>query len=191
MSQTIQLLAGAPQEFYGVCNFLRVLEAGAPLTLEFYDQGREVAEAVNVGEGYAEKFEVGTFDRVRLSSAVDQEVQFVTRLGNSVLYDKAPMGDTNIVNALGTVVQGVQTVTNASAQLLAANAARKMLLIQNKSATGTIYLRLDGAAATVANGLRLGPGDSLSLENYVPTGAIFAIGDIASNTEVLTMQGQS
>lgn len=100
MSQTIQLLAGAPQEFYGVCNFLRILEASAPLTLEFYDQGREVAEAVNVGEGYAEKFEVGNFDRVRLSSSVNQQVQFVTRLGNSVLYDKAPVGDINIVGAI-------------------------------------------------------------------------------------------
>jgi len=191
MSRTINLLAGVPQEFYEVSNFFRILAAAGPLSVEFYYMGREVAEALDVTDGYAERFETGVFDRVRLVSPADQTVQFVQRLGNVVQYDKAPVGDTNIVNGLPTVVQAVNTVTNASAQLLAANTARKMLVIQNKSATGTIYLRLDGAAATVANGLKLGPGDSLSLENYVPTAAIFAIGDIASNTEVLTVQGQA
>lgn len=191
MTRQVNLIAGEPQEFYEVADFFRLLSAVGPLTVEFYNQGREVSEAVGISKGYAEKFDAGTFDRVRLLSATTQAVQFVTRLGNVVQYDAAPVGDTNIVNTLGTVVQGVATVTSASAQLLAANTARKLLLIQNKSASGAIFVRLDGAAATLANGLRIGPGDSLSLENYVPTGAIFAIGDIASNAEILTIEGQA
>jgi len=133
MSRTINLLAGVPQEFYEVSNFFRILAAAGPLSVEFYYMGREVAEALDVTDGYAERFETGVFDRVRLVSPADQTVQFVQRLGNVVQYDKAPVGDTNIVNGLPTVVQAVNTVTNASAQLLAANTARKMLVIQNKS----------------------------------------------------------
>lgn len=97
MTREVILTAGQPQEFYEVGDFLRILSAAGPLTIEFYNQGREVSEAVNVSKGYAEKFDRGTFDRVRLVSATTQPVQFVTRLGNVVLYDAAPVGDTAIV----------------------------------------------------------------------------------------------
>lgn len=100
MSRQITLIGGAPQEFYEVANFLRILAASAPLTIEFYNQGREVAEAVNVSKGYAEKFDLGTFDRVRLVSDTTQDVQLVTRLGNTVQYDAAPVGDTAIVSSV-------------------------------------------------------------------------------------------
>lgn len=152
MSQTIQLLAGAPQEFYGVCNFLRILEAGAPLTLEFYDQGREVAEAVNVGEGYAEKFEVGTFDRVRLSSATDQEVQFVTRLGNSVLYDKSPVGDSNIVGSVPLALDAATLAAMvAMARPLAATGNYKATALINANVADTVFT----AAANVNGAILL------------------------------------
>lgn len=100
MSREITLLAGVPQEFYEVADFFRILSAAAPLTVEFYSAGREVSEAVNVSKGYAEKFDRGTFDRVRLISQSTQAVQFVTRLGNVVLYDAAPVGDTAIVSSV-------------------------------------------------------------------------------------------
>lgn len=80
------------------------------------------------------------------------------------------------------------TVTNASAQLLAANAARQYLLIQNKDAAGAIYINF-GAVATIANGIKLNPGDSYELSAAVSTQSIFAISDIASNSNVLTVQG--
>lgn len=100
MSRQITLLAGVPQEFYEVADFIRILGASAPLTIEFYNQGREVAEAVGVSKGYAEKFDLGTFDRVRLVSATTQDVQFVTRLGNVVNYDAPPVGDTAVVSSV-------------------------------------------------------------------------------------------
>ncbi len=65
MSRQITLIAGQPQEFYEVGDFVRILAATDPLTIEFYSAGREIAEAVNVSKGYAEKFDLGTFDRVR------------------------------------------------------------------------------------------------------------------------------
>lgn len=80
------------------------------------------------------------------------------------------------------------TVTNASAQLLAASTTRQYLMIQNKDASGNIYVNF-GAAATVANGIKIPPGGNYELNNIVSTQAIFAIGDIASNANVLTVVG--
>lgn len=79
------------------------------------------------------------------------------------------------------------TVTNASASLLAANAVRKYLLIQNKDPSGSIYVNF-GAAATVANGVLIGPGGSYE-PSVIPTQQIFAIGSLANNPNVLTVEG--
>lgn len=80
------------------------------------------------------------------------------------------------------------TVTNASAQLVAANASRKYLLIQNKDASGNIYINF-GAAATVANGLKIQAGGSFELNCNLLTAAINAIGDIASNSNIVIVTG--
>lgn len=80
------------------------------------------------------------------------------------------------------------TVTNASASLIAVNAARKYLLIQNKDASGSIYINF-GAAATVANGIKIAPGGAYESDAVVSTQQIFAIGDIASNANIVTVQG--
>lgn len=80
------------------------------------------------------------------------------------------------------------TVTNASASLIAANAARQYLLIQNKDLTGNIYINF-GSAATVANGIKIAAGSSYEMNSTQSSGAVFAIGDIASNANIVTVQG--
>lgn len=87
----------------------------------------------------------------------------------------------------GTFVNANSAVTNASTQLLAANANRQYLLIQNKDLTGNVYL-VFGAAATVALGIKIAPGGSMELANTISTQAIFAIGDIANNANVVTLE---
>ena len=79
------------------------------------------------------------------------------------------------------------TVTNASAQLLAANANRQYLLIQNNGA-GDIYVNF-GAAATLANGIKIAAGGAFELPGTVSTQQVFAIGSVASNTAVITLEG--
>ena len=79
-------------------------------------------------------------------------------------------------------------VTNASAQLLAANTARQYLLIQNKDSAGTIYVTF-GAAATVANGVYIAPGGAYELTGAISTQPIFAIGSIANNPNIVTVEG--
>lgn len=94
----------------------------------------------------------------------------------------------NIQPKSGVFANVAATVTNASALLIAANAIRQYLLIQNRDATGSIYINF-GAAATVANGIKIGPGATFELPGTVSTQAIYAIGDIASNANILTVQG--
>lgn len=184
MLQTINLQAGVAQEFYEVADFFRVLNASQPLTVRFYWQGAEVAKAEGVSGGYAERFTGGKFDRLQIESAFTQTVQLVARLGNQVFYDLPPLGNVN-----GAFSQSQKTVTNASAQMLAANLYRRYLMIQNKDSTGSLYINFGGGAATLANGVRIAAGGSYELSGYVPTDAVQAIGDIASNGNVIVIEG--
>lgn len=189
MQQNITINAGQPVEINQRGDFFRLLGSiNSDIQVDFYRNGKEVAEATNIGGGYAEKFGE-FFDRVVIKSASTQPISFTIRLGNEVYFDAPPTGAVNVQNVRGPATQAAATVTTASAQLLATNAARRFLLIQNKDPAGVIWLNFAGAAATQANGVRIGPGDSLSLEAWVPTGAIFAIGDIASNANIVTVEG--
>lgn len=80
------------------------------------------------------------------------------------------------------------TVGTTSGQLLAARASRRYLLVQNNSDTATIFVRLDGTAATNTTGVKLAPGASLELAAWCPTGAITAISDTAG-TPVVVVEG--
>lgn len=89
--------------------------------------------------------------------------------------------------ASGAAANTQVTVTNASTTIDAANANRQYLLIQNKDATGIVYLNF-GGAATVANGVQINPGGSWESGAFCPTGAVQAIGSIASNTNVVIVE---
>lgn len=184
---TIQ--AGKVLEFYEPGDFFRLMEALDPLTVRFYLQGKEVSQAQNVGEGYAEKFRVGSFDRVQIESATTQAIEFVIRLGQEVAYDKAPTGTVVLTGEQGAFTQAQKAVTNASGQLLAAKATRRYLLVQNNDATGVIYLTVDGGAATTGKGIKIEPGGSYECAGFAPSGAIFAIGSVANNPNVVTVEG--
>lgn len=197
MYQSQTFAAGVGLEFQEPADFIRILEApAADLELIFYRQGAEVARAQNVGDGYAEKLAV-PFDKVRITSTGGGLVEFVTRLGAQVNYDKPPTGAVSIagtvnVNAVGTqgaFTSAQKTVTAASGQLLAANAARRYLLVQNNDSTGVVYVNLEGAAATTTNAVRLLPGESLEIAGYVPSAEITAIGSIANNANVVAVEG--
>ena len=82
-----------------------------------------------------------------------------------------------------------KTVTNASAQLIAANAARQYLLIQNKDTSGSIYINFGAGAATVANGAQIGPGGAYEMSDVQSSQAIQAIGSLASNANVVVIEG--
>ncbi len=186
VKQTIN--AGQRLVFSESCDFFRLLAAQGVVNVEFYKSGAEVAEALEVGAGYAERIATG-FDLLAITSTVTQTIQFVTRQGAEVRYDTPPNGNVTVTNTGGAFTQSAATVTNTSGQLRAANIARRYLLIQNNDATGDIFVTVDGTAATSAKGIRLQAGASLELTSYVPTGAIAAIGSIASNPNVVIVEG--
>lgn len=189
MKIDVTINAGQTLEYFEPGDFFRLLEASGPVDITFYSQGKEVSEAENIGEGFAEKFRTGQFDRVRITSATTQALQFVIRLGADVFYDKPPTGSVTVENVNGDFSQSQKTVTNASGQLLAANAARRYLLIQNNDSGGDIYVTLDGTAATTAKGIKITAGGSYECQGYVTTREIRAIGSIASNANVVAVEG--
>lgn len=186
MLLTQAFTAGQQIDYMGESDFFRLLQANYSLTVIYYANGKEVAKAEGVTGGYSEKFNA-EFDKITIISSAAQSVQFVTRLGNIVTYDQPPNGLVTVTNINGAFTNSNATVTNASAQLVAANAARRYLLIQNKDAAGNVYVTCDGTAATAANGIKIAPWASLELQGFVPTGAIMALGDIASNANIAVM----
>lgn len=88
-----------------------------------------------------------------------------------------------------TYTQLNKTVTNSSASLLASNASRKYLQVQNFDASGIIYVRCDGNAATTTTSVVITAGETWA-PLIPPVGACAAIGSIASNANVATTEGQ-
>ncbi len=105
----------------------------------------------------------------------------------------SPQVSTSIVANRTTVsasfANAQKTVTNASALLVASNAARQYLLIQNKDPTGSIFVSFGTGFATTANGLRIGPGGSWEWDSTVSSQSLNAVGDIASNANVVIVEG--
>lgn len=182
------IAAGARLEFIEQSDFFRLLAAQNIVSIEFYKNGAKVAEAIDIGAGYAERID-GGFDKIAITSAVAQTIQFVTRNGGDVRYDTPPNGNVIITNTGGSFTQSTATVTSTSSQLKSSNAARRYLLIQNNDASGDIFVRVDGATATAANGIKISAGAALELSAFVPTGAVTAIGSIASNANVIVVEG--
>jgi hypothetical protein len=189
MYQAQTFAAGVAVEFQEAADFFRLLSAPlTDVTVIFYAQGVEVGRAEKIGAGYAEKFG-RPFDRVRISSAAGGALAFVMRFGSDVRYDTPPNGNVTVTNVGGAFVNAAATVTSASATLVAAKANRRYLLIQNNDASGDIFVRLDGTAATLTTGVKIPAGGSYELQGYVPVGAVTAIGSIASNANIVTVEG--
>lgn len=181
LQTTIQ--AGATLEFYEAGDFFRLLECNNPIDVRFYTNEAEQVKAEGISEGYAEKFTI-QFQRIKITSATTQTLQFVVRLGNTVAYDAPPVG----AALQGAFTQGAANVGTASTEIKAANTARRYLLIQNNGATD-IYITLNGAEATTANGIKVeAAGGAYELQGFVPVAAIKAISS-AANSAVIVVEG--
>lgn len=173
------------------------LQCTNALNVRFYKAGSklDLGDITGLGVG----LEVGplaglkeehAFDRVEIDVTGPDTIK--VGIGNGAARYNNSLATVNVTQTVpvnsGSFANAAATVTNASAQLVAANAARKYLLIQNNDATGTIYIAF-GAAATLANGIKLTPGGTYEMSEVQSTQAVFAIGSIASNANIVTVTG--
>lgn len=175
MLVTYRAGAGSLTKFAEKGDFLRLLKTDFPVDVYFYDNGKELERAEGVGAGYSEKF-TGYFSEFVIFSGVEQDIQFVARDGNVVGYDAPPEGLVRVSNVNGAFAQQTKTnLTNVAQIVLPQNMLRRYLLIQNNDAGLSMRVKLDGTAATAADGVLLTPGGALELANFVPTGAVSLI----------------
>lgn len=191
MHINITMTAGQRLEFYERGDFFRLMEATAPLTVDYYLNSKELAEAANVGVGYAERFMDEGFDKIAITSSADQTISFATRLGNEVWYDTPPNGQVTVTNTSGVFTTNQRTITTTPATIFSNSTARRYLLIQNNDTNGIVYVRFGGALGSfsVASSIQIPPGGSLELQGFVHSGSIHMAGSIASNANVVTVEG--
>lgn len=186
---THNAVAGSAVKFHEIGNYFHLLETDSAVDVRFYKNGAIFAEAIGMEGGFFSQ-PAGGFDAIELVSAGAQTIKFAISDGTGG-YNRTTgtVQVSNLETRQGAFTQGAEIVTNASAELVAANAARRLLIVQNNDAAGNIFITTDGSAATVANGIKIAPGGLILLDVYCPTGAINAIGDIAVNANVTVVEG--
>lgn len=159
------------------------------ITVVFSRDGRRLPEdltAVTAG-WYATPD--GGFDDVEITSTLTQAVSFYIargRVGSNVFSGNVtvlnPVSSVTVLNSTlnGAHVPAAVAVSNASVSLIAANAARKYLLIQNQHATANLYVRCNGTAAVAdATCVKIVPGQAWE-PPVSPTGEVRGIMDAAT-----------
>jgi hypothetical protein len=170
--------AGVPIEFVipGDFFFLESVPAGS-VNVIFYRNAGRVAEGelLAATSGWKSK-PAGGYDRVEITSTVNQNVAFHIVKGQVDVNTFS-----GLVNLAGVAhTRAAKQVTNASQQILAANALRKYLLVQNIDPVTNLYLRADGTAATADNSsLKIPPGGVWEPQPP-PTGEVRGIMDAAT-----------
>lgn len=178
--------AGESRLFHVSGSYFELIDATNPVDVVLSDvngsqRGRMLAAEASFNLKNTE------FNTIQITSATAQNVRFA--FGSGEAGTRRAAGSVNVANVNGPFTQAGATVTTASAQLLAARTSRRYLLIQNKDATGDIYVNVTGVAAAAATGILVPAGGSLELAGFCPTAAIFAIGTIASNANITVVEG--
>jgi len=178
---TEAISAGATLRFHIPGRYFRLVGTTGPVSVVFFRNGAIIAESENVEAGYAESFLQASdgFEAIEVSSATDQTIKFAVRVESSLSYDRA-VGNVSITNTGGAFGQFSPTIGTASLTVRPANALRRYLLVQNKSPSVNMYVNLAGANASIGNGVKIGPGDSLEIAGFCPTGDIRICSDVAA-----------
>lgn len=106
----------------------------------------------------------------------------VTATGDNIALNATNKGELNVAVNGGTYTdRSIASLAGSSETLMAANAARRALVVYNIGATA-IALNLTGGAAslTVGGSIVLAAGGSLVLDHYPPTALIKVIGTVSA-----------
>jgi hypothetical protein len=176
-------------------NYFTVLSCGSAVNVRLYRGGQKLAAGdmtallagLEVGPLVPAPGDSFSFDRIEIDVAAGDTV--TVGIGNGQAHYNRSAGSVAITNTTGAFNHSVPVVTTASAGILAAKPARRYLLIQNKDAAGNVFVRLDSSSATAGTGVKIAPGGSYEVTGFCPSGAVSAIGDIASNANVVVVEG--
>lgn len=182
----ITFLAGQRIQLELIGNYVQLLETSSGVDIDFLRDGGVFAQALNMEFGFASKPDK-KFTALAFTSAGAQTIKIAVGSGDGS-YNRSS-GVVSIIGQQGAATQAQATVTNASQLLLAANGLRKALYVENNDAAGDIFVTIDGTAATAAKGKKIPPGGYWMFDAWNPNAAIYAIGSIASNANVVVIEG--
>jgi hypothetical protein len=161
----ITFTAGQRVQTNGTADFFRLLSTVGPVTVEFYYQGREIAERVDVEGGFAEQFKTVQFDRVDIFSATAQTVQWETALGSEIRYDRGAATINGVVALDGPTLAALESVDLNAATLAAleqidlnAGTISQLRNPRNESATG--FYRQAAAMSALTIDTMISPGSN-------------------------------
>lgn len=172
-TRTFIVPVGTPLEVAVQGDYVRVRQSTVTLFIENAENG----DKIEVSQG--DDFEFGDFKRLRIShnDAAEQTVKLTISKGKKA--GSAQVGGSiTVANPTvhqGAFTQGQTSVSNVVVQLLAANAARRYLMVQNNDASQVLRVVVNGTNPSATVGFRLQPGESLEFTNFCPTAAIKAI----------------
>ena len=176
------LAAGGSQTILVESDYFRVMTAAG--VIDVIGDTFGTLPALQAGQGLQNT----SYKRLTIRDASGAPNTGTILCSGDLFIDNRTLGSVSLIPATNSFVQLAAAVTNVSSVIDAANTSRKYLLIQNKDSTGSIYVNLTGAAATVANGIEVPPGSALELTTAVPTASITAIGSIANNPNILVVE---
>ena len=110
----------------------------------------------------------GIYNATAPSLSDEEEVQLQVDASGSLKTNNGSYG--------GTGIHSNPSISTSSSTVISANSNRTTLIIANQDATNTVYIRFDGATATAANGVPLGPkGYWESPPGFIVRNAVTAI----------------
>lgn len=174
---SIALTAGQRLQLELVGNYFHLLESTGGVDIDFVQNQAIIGTAKDMEFGFFAK-PAGGFTALGFTSATGQTIKITVGMGDGG-YNRTT-GSVQISGNQGAFAQGRVSLTNVNQQIIAANAARKYLLIQNNDAAAVMRVMLDGNAATPTNGMRIQAGGTLELSGYQSSAAINCIMETAT-----------
>jgi hypothetical protein len=175
----INIAAGQTEEFAAAGNYLQVRQSAVDLIIE----NPLTAEKVEASQGDDFQFDDFKSLRVTNTGVTDQLIKLTVSKNKKAGSAKVG-GSVNVSGAVllanGALTQGRATVTNANQAILAANANRRYLMIQNNDPLTVLRVTVDGNAATATQGFRVEAGSSFELPTFATTGAVNVMMETAS-----------
>ena len=176
-SITLKIAPGSFEEPGLVGDYVRIKSASVPVRIE--TESGQVDAIIEQGDALNLK----PFTRLRVSHSDASEQTITLLIGNGTSADSAKVGGSLAVASLPSVAvpftQTAPVMGLASALIVAANASRRFLWLQNNHASAEIRLGMAGGAAVAGAGPRLSPGASVLLDVATCSNAVYGISDTA------------